>query len=331
MYPAKIIQIKADKRYNFKYLIHYIGWKKSYDEWVTGEKLFKNPDKTNLRDVDLKKRKNSSRSLNFTRSKRVASKGGRNEQSTKISKKKPPRSSSRRSSQKTKPKPNDSVKANLNSKQKRTVVNPCAISSKHKSSTNMVEMQPVVVSKDLAIKEEISLMPADLIGMTIQLDAIDIVFPLGLVYAYIQHWKFVTEQNKLLPLPCKSKSVYEVIQDFIEYMGQNERQNIGAIQVARGILHHFDDCFGLDYLYEPEREQHLKFLQIDSKVELSKVYGPIHLLQLLSKIGNSWELENFDQDDIQLLQKNIRELLTYMIKNQPNLFPTTDYVQIEQH
>merc|ERR1719460_3289769 len=103
-------------------------------------------------------------------------------------------------------------------------------------------------------------------------------------------------------------NVADFLQSFSEEGEESEKVNVD--EVCRGLCSYFDSTLGTQLLYKFERVQYSDIMKEHPGVPMSKLYPPIHLLRLLTKLSNLLATANLDPQAL----SDLLATLTLLVK-----------------
>ena len=344
LYEAKIQDIKKDKGVTL-YGVHYKGWNKSWDEYVTDARLFK-VNEENLRkqkelfDAVKKKKKpsvpkkavkktgseseNSSREgskdKDFTQTKNVAVRleklkkdsesGDYVNNKDKAEEEKPVISSRTRTIKPVVAFKATEVPKSMKKKSKKDLEKESVTaSSKPKSDKSLQNSRPQSPSPAKRRRE---------FGQEIV-----IPLPQSLKTVLVDDFDYIDRQRKLVNIPARY-SVDDLIRDYVSY----NKENTGSREVeevCRGLRDYFNCTLGNQLLYKFERVQYADILKASPGELLSSLYGPVHLLRLVTKLGPMLTSIDIGDQDLEKLLGDISNIVTFMEERKKDIFLLEDY------
>jgi len=158
----------------------------------------------------------------------------------------------------------------------------------------------------------------------------EIVIPLSdeLKAALVDDFDYIGRQRKLLHVPSRY-TVDDLINAYYEARkcidGATEEQLLGAEEVCRGLKDYFNSTLGSQLLYKFERVQYADTLKENIGIPMAQLYGPVHLLRLLTKLGPMLSAANIDEESLDKLVAHVTDFIEYMQKHRETLFQIDDY------
>jgi len=158
----------------------------------------------------------------------------------------------------------------------------------------------------------------------------EIVIPLSdeLKAVLVDDLDYIGRQRKLLHVPSRY-TVDDLINAYYEARkgieGETEEQLLGAEEVCRGLKDYFNSTLGSQLLYKFERVQYSDTLKENTGVPMAQLYGPVHLLRLLTKLGPMLSAADMEQDAMENLIGHVKDFIGYMHKHRETLYQIEDY------
>lgn len=152
----------------------------------------------------------------------------------------------------------------------------------------------------------------------------------------LKNWLIDDDNNiknkKLTSTPAKP-SISTILKDYVLHKknsakGPNEKFDVNLLTL--GIKDCFNVMLGPHLLYKYERLQYQTLLKNNGKeVDLTDIYGVIHLVRLFTKIGKLLAVSTLDAQNIQTLVNYIQDLQKFISK-QPSIFDLEKYYVVAQ-
>ncbi|CAG2115579.1 unnamed protein product [Medioppia subpectinata] len=146
----------------------------------------------------------------------------------------------------------------------------------------------------------------------------------------VDDWDLITRQKMLFDLPAKV-SVDKILDDYSQQrVATNGSADEPVVrELIAGIKNLFNAMIGSHLLYKFERIQYQELLvhhkDTDSGVQMSAIYGSIHLLRLFTRSNNFLAyISVIGEPSVNSMSKNIHDLLQYLSLN-TRLFTSDDY------
>lgn len=105
-----------------------------------------------------------------------------------------------------------------------------------------------------------------------------------------------------------------------EYLDEKTRLRLGADtsdiqEFVKGIIEYFNELLGKALIYTCEKKKHIQVKKNNKNMPCSKIYGTVHLLRLISKIGPFIHEAIDDEKAKKLLVSHFVDLLSYIQDN----------------
>ncbi|XP_063539746.1 mortality factor 4-like protein 1 isoform X2 [Cydia strobilella] len=298
IYEAKCLKsVTKDK--HVRYLIHYAGWNKNWDEWVPESRVLK----YNEANVQRQKEVQRAHSTQPAKTKKTPSKGrksesaatgtpGKEEAATPAGKDVETPAAGKASKTSSKDAPADSGSDQPKKKRSRLDL-----------SIESEEQYLAKVEVKIKIPEELKVWLVD-------------------------DWDVITRQQKLAILPAKL-TVEQIVDNYLAFKKSSKTHNQAKetvlVDITEGIKEYFNSTLGSQLLYKFERPQYSEILQEYPDTPMAQVYGSIHLLRLFSKMGPMLAYTALDEKSLQHVLTHIQDFLKYMVTNRSTLFNLQDY------
>lgn len=164
-----------------------------------------------------------------------------------------------------------------------------------------------------------------LFGNDIQID-----MPEELRNLLVDDYDLISRQRKTLIVPSRI-TVTDLVTSFNEDSrktcgGRARSSKVSGVEdVAQGLIQYFDASLGTQLLYKFERVQYSDVLKEHPAVPMSRLYGPIHLLRLLTKLGPMLTSAGLIPPALSSLHTALAALVQYMHSRRTDLFRREDY------
>lgn len=151
--------------------------------------------------------------------------------------------------------------------------------------------------------------------------------PVKLKAKLVDDWELVTKDKRICTLPSKV-SIHQLLNTYktqtTKHMSLSEQCQLN--EFVSGLVDYFEDALSRLLLYRLERLQYEILLKQykDKNESLIKceVYGPLHLLRLISILPELISATTMDLQSCQLIMKQCERLLLWMTIHIDTLFPT---------
>jgi len=337
IYEAKIQGVRKEQGV-FEYDIHYQGWKRSWDEWVTEERLLKNnPENVKKQkevEAEVKAKGKSAakktggiapapRRVEPEPDKRRQKEGGGEERDVKkqktgdyLTKMMEGSARSRSNSdasiisiKSTGSTKDESTKSKRTDKRGKEIQNKKG-GKKPEPAPLPVQAKPRILTRRVPF------------GSCVRID-----IPESLKTVLVDDFDYIIRQRKLLSIPSRY-----TVEDLINAYYQSKRDEEGsshklaAVQeICRGLKDYFSSTLGSQLLYKFERIQYMDILKENTNVPMYQLYGPVHLLRLVTKLGPMLTAANIDKHSLNILVMHLKEFIDYVGRHKQTLFQVEDY------
>lgn len=299
LYEAKCIKVSdktKEKDRAIKYLVHYQGWSKNWDEWVPENRVLK------FNDQNLQKQKELNEAHNITKKGRKSEKRKKTITSAAAS-----------------------APLNQSTSGQPLEKEPSPISTSGKTKTSQLMTLSSTASIDNSKKRKLDPYVENEESFSLKLE-VKIKIPDELKPWLVDDWDLVTRQKKLFELPARV-NVDQIIDDYIKSkrVSNNKNKESTLIEVTNGIKEYFNVMLGSQLLYRFERPQYKSIIdQYEDDQNMSSIYGPIYLLRFFVKLGSNLVFTTLDEKSIQLILAHIHDFLKFLVKN-ISYFSHNDY------
>ncbi|KAL3316671.1 Mortality factor 4-like protein 2 [Cichlidogyrus casuarinus] len=310
MYEAKCLNTKLnDAKDEWLYHVHYQGWSKNWDEWVTDKRIFKYDDNGLKKQADVEKMVKNGKKL------KAIKKAEQLKQETEKEDIEIPKSQSNSQGEKDSPpqvKEEKSVKSTIKSQASSITSN-----RKRKSRVGDQFEEPGLLDKA----------------------SLTLTIPINLRNWLLDDWDLVSRQSMLLNLPSK-KPISKILSDYLDTMMNTKKEDKGASLVKPktsalkqelrnecvfGLLLYFDTLLGSHLLYRFERLQYGEICKQNTDKKVSTLYGAPHLLRLFAKMTELAYSLRVDGTSMSFLAEYLNEILEFISLNESSYFFLDEY------
>jgi len=308
LYEAKCIKIKKEGN-QYQYFVHYQGWNKKWDDWVTESRMLKQVGENfekqkQLLATHLAETKANKKVKKETKkgSKGGSDSGSNSRSSTPVSDRPPG--------------PARPMKKSVADDERST-------SSKDEENAPVTTVKKEINVRKRPREEKESDLALEDRSITYNID-----IPKELKYVLANDWDLVVQQRKLFSLPAKV-TVTNIIDQYKDHLDTveniTEQKKLAAIEVMRGLGEHFNASVGTQLLYDIEN---LQYQEVSSQgaVQPAEIYGSPHLLRLMVKISGYLEGSKIKETYCKLIEDHIEEFLAYLEINRSMFFTSKNYV-----
>jgi len=320
LYEAKCTKVKKEGN-SFSYLIHYQGWNKNWDEWVSDSRMLKqNQDnlekQRKLLSSHMAQTKGSKKSRKDTRSK--STKGGSDSNS------------------------NSRASTPVGDAKEVKVVAPAVGSGGHTRGNKraFVEDDKSTSSREEEVKDVNTgnKKKRRKIETPVFLDdasSLNIDIPTELKYILCRDWDNIVNKKRLFNIPAKV-TVTNIIDQYISHLNTTPalldspvKQSL-AVEVMRGFGDYFNVSLGSQLLYSFERYQYKQDCENAGAVQPCDLYGSQHLLRLMLKVGDYLSSSKFVESDVKSIEEQLEDFLVYLNTNRSMFFMKKSYYNATQ-
>jgi len=330
IYDAKISEVRGGKSagQQQEYYVHYKGWNKSWDEWVTDSRLLKNTaenlakQKKLLDEVDPKTKHASKRGgASLDQNKLAAKKMKPNEKPESIA------TTDKKKDDKTVKKSKivlEGVRSRSNSGSsihsfKSNISTSSSKTSQKKQNDTKKKVKGITTTKQLTVNIEKPKLPRRMFG-----ESIEVEIPENLKSVLVDDYDYMVRQRKLTSLPARI-NVENLLDAYKKSIAGRSGNEADVEEVCRGIKDYFNTTLGCQLLYKFERVQYSDQLVNHPGKSMSTLYGPIHLLRLMTKLGPMLNATDMQNSALKLLVSEVTKFLQYISKHRGTLFQVQDY------
>ncbi|CAI2723372.1 unnamed protein product [Schistosoma spindalis] len=358
MYEAKCLDVKV-KEDGVMYFVHYQGWNKNWDEWVTEKRMFK------YNEEGLKKQKELERQIRSGKVK-VLRKSDLKSQSlpppevlkdvertlkpshlkqgcifrvtslTVLLEEESPKAKQSKSNSEADQKPSTPVATEV--KESEDVKPP----SKPPEESNGVSNVTTVSSRRRKSRATSGIKSIENDDSLLSKPQLMVSIPPSLKAWLVDDWDLITRQARLYELPA-SQPISTLLSDFLESAEievkseptsepHNSQHNINPAirpdlrrEFLAGIQHYFNLIIGSHLLYKFERLQYAELLKRHTDKRMSDIYGSIHLLRLFVKLRDMVSCTKVDVHSLPVLEALVNEFLQFLRQNEGRYFRLEDY------
>ncbi|XP_068943132.1 mortality factor 4-like protein 1 isoform X2 [Petaurus breviceps papuanus] len=296
LYEAKCLQVVMEDK-QVRYLIHYSGWNKNWDEWVPESRVLKYSEANLQKQRDLQRTNQEQRARGAAQGRRgsAAAAASLQQQQQNVE------TQTRKSKQKTAAGEGSGSGASTSTarggpqpqQRRRTRGHPSAKDAGPSATRAEAQVQ----------------IPAELKPLL------------------VQDCDLVTKRRQLFSLPAQ-KNVDSILEEYVAYKkarGKGDNTEYAAEEVVGGIRDHFNVLLGTQLLYDFERPQYSEILASHPDVPVSQLYGAPHLLRLFVRIGAMLAQSPFDEKSLASLFNYLHDFLKYLAKNPSAFFNASEY------
>lgn len=298
------------------YFIHYQGWKSTWDEWIGNTRI----REFNNENVELKKKLASD------------AKEAKKLQEQKEKEKKKKTSTSENNSSTHLHNLSGTNKRKQSDGRSNGILKPYT-SSHSRSSRNLSNEQSQGYSTDSSNRKTSPPLPSSSTSQSYQHQVIQqqlhhhnnsfpritLHIPMKLKSILVDDWESITKEKKIIKLPC-NRTVNSILDDYeAEQLSDPENNSLvfqsQLNEYCQGLKLYFNETLPRLLLYRLERLQYDNYLKehLKETMEVSAVYGSVHLLRLISLLPELISTTTMDPQSCQLIIKQTENLLIWMV------------------
>ncbi|GFQ65653.1 mortality factor 4-like protein 1 [Trichonephila clavata] len=259
LYEAKCMKCQAKDK-SVKYLVHYSGWNKNWDEWVPESRVLRYNEANLQRQKDLLAAHNKLKKMK-------GGKGSKKEPSDRETAALPPQEKT------TKQKNKDAATSTSSESQ----------AEMQKKKRSRAE-QNVEMEEEYTPKLEIKVKIPEELKVYLAVD-----------WIFINHEGKLVQLPAHTPVDT---IIADYIKQRLSVKGMTPNKETVIIETTNGIREYFNTMLGNLLLYNPEKSQYVELLAENPDMIPSQIYGAIHLLRLFTQIGAAMAYTQMDEDSI---------------------------------
>ncbi|GFX70638.1 mortality factor 4-like protein 1 [Trichonephila clavipes] len=250
LYEAKCMKNQYKDK-SLRYLVHYSGWNKNWDEWVPENRVLKYSEANMLRQRDLQAIHNKTKKIK-------GGKGSKKELSER-----------------------EAAALPLQEKTPKQKSKDAAASTSSESQAEMQKKKRSRAEQNVEMEEEYT--PKMEIKVKI-LDELKVW--LADDWIFINHEGKLVQLPSRTPVDT---IIADYIKQRLSVKGVTPNKETVVIETTNGIREYFNTLLGKRLLYNAEKSQYAELLAEDPDMIPSQIYGAIHLLRLFTtKTDHRW-------------------------------------------
>ncbi|KAM7536056.1 hypothetical protein Aperf_G00000100424 [Anoplocephala perfoliata] len=324
MYNAKILDVKYEND-EYLYFIHYVGWSKTWDEWVKDTRIFKDDEegKRTMEEVSrLVKTGKKQKVLRKSELKKNPEPPSEIMEHLGISQDHASEPESMKSEEHDyRESHDDEVPVSGSSLKPEGETNPTLVPSKSSQSSSRKRRNRTTGDTDEGLLQRIQ---------------IDVKLTEVLMAFLADDWDMTTKQSHIVSLPSR-KPITAVFEEYLEYSNSkppctdNSPFNIThefRAEFVEGIRINFNNVVGSQLLYKFERPQYAELVRTHADKEMVDLYGPTHLLRFMLKLRDYVTFLKNDKTSAGLLEALAADFVGFLDQNRSTYFKLDDYVGV---
>ncbi|XP_068943131.1 mortality factor 4-like protein 1 isoform X1 [Petaurus breviceps papuanus] len=327
LYEAKCLQVVMEDK-QVRYLIHYSGWNKNWDEWVPESRVLKYSEANLQKQRDLQRTNQEQRARGAAQGRRgsAAAAASLQQQQQNVETlfqniRITPSTSMATATATATATASWEAPGRQTRKSKQKTAAGEGSGSGASTSTARGGPQP---QQRRRTRGHPSAKDA---GPSATRAEAQVQIPAELKPLLVQDCDLVTKRRQLFSLPAQ-KNVDSILEEYVAYKkarGKGDNTEYAAEEVVGGIRDHFNVLLGTQLLYDFERPQYSEILASHPDVPVSQLYGAPHLLRLFVRIGAMLAQSPFDEKSLASLFNYLHDFLKYLAKNPSAFFNASEY------
>lgn len=345
LYEARCLKVEA-KDSGYKYFVHYQGWNKGWDEWVSDTRMMKFNQAGLQKQKELEKiflksgrkvkalRKSDLRNQSYPPHDgpdgEAAGDDRQDGSAGPVRRSGSTAGSTSSAAPPSGPKETKRSAASMSDAGSTASVDPpagthVAVKKKRSQRGGAAQQQAITtVGLDLAVLE---MEPSLLARLQVKIEIPD------LLKAWLaDDCDLVTRQSKLFRIPARvniekifQKYVTWKRDSFVHELSKKDALHMEQIkEMMKGLKDYFNEMLGSQLLYKFERHQYADALEAYND-KMTQLFGIIHLLRLLSKLGEFLAYTKLDPKTTPVLISHLHDFLSYVNSNIDSMVTDDDY------
>lgn len=157
--------------------------------------------------------------------------------------------------------------------------------------------------------------------------------PVKLKSLLVDDWEYVTKDKKVCKLPSPTLTVEQALQEYENAASsqlESPAQQSQLSEYCLGLRLYFERSLPLLLLYRLERLQYEELLQKEKYINASvlQIYGPIHLLRLISALPDLMASTTMDGQSCQLIVRQTEHLLEWLVTDIERIFSSKEEMYV---